>query len=117
MNPSDVQCFQIGSELDLEIFVFAKTGTYSGNVENLGAAINNGLGHEALDGDFCVNDNDGTMISYRLPDLSGTPGTFLLGDGSFKLENGMCFVLTADYEAEQLPFTTKAEALAYLLDR
>ncbi len=109
-----MQCFQIGSEVGVEIFVFVKPKTYSGGVENAGASVNHGLGHEALDGDFCVEDNDGTMVSYRIPDMAETPGTFVLGDNTFKLENGTCFVLTPDYEAEQLPFHSKEDALAYL---
>ncbi|TWT80615.1 hypothetical protein CA13_20600 [Planctomycetes bacterium CA13] len=117
MTTSPIQCFQIGSEMSVEIFVFVVLGTYSGTVENSGASINHGLGHKALDGDLCVEDNDGTMISYRIPDMSGTLGTFVLGEKSFRLDDGKCFVLTPDYEAEQLPFHTREEALAYLLNR
>ena len=53
-----MQCFQIGSEVGVEIFVFVRPNTYSGAVENAGTSVNHGLGHEALDGDFCVEDND-----------------------------------------------------------
>lgn len=117
MNISDIQCFKLGAEMNLELFIFVLPGTYTGAVEDCGASLNNGLGHDALDGDFCVDENDGTVISYRVPDLSGTPGSFLLGENTFKLENGMCFVLTSEYEAEQLPYTTKDDALAHLAQR
>ena len=117
MNASDIQCFNLGAELNLELFIFVLPATYTGDVEDCGASLNNGLGHEALDGDFCVDENDGTMISYRVPDLSGTPGSFLLGENTFKLENGTCFVLTSNYEAKQLPFKTKGDALAHLAQR
>lgn len=114
MTEQSIQCFQVGSELRVEVFVFVKPGTFSGAVENEGASVNHGLGHEALDGDFQVEDNDGTMIAYRIPDMAGTPGTFVLGESTFKLEDGNCFVLTPDYEAEQLPCHTKEEALFHL---
>lgn len=114
MTNSAIQCFTIGAEMNVELYIFVKPGTFSGGVEDWGASLNNGLGHEALDGDFCVDENDGTMISYRLPDLSGTPGTFVLGDDTFNLNNGKCFVLTSEYEAQQLPFDDRGDALAHL---
>lgn len=117
MTERTIQSFKIGSELGVEVYVFVKPGTFSGAVENAGASINHGLGHEALDGDFNVEDNDGTMIAYRIPDMAGTPGTVVLGERTFKIEDGNCFVLTSDYEADQIPCHSKEEALAHLSGR
>lgn len=100
--------------MNLALFVFVQPGTFSGRVENCGASLNHGLGHVALDGDICVDENGGTMIAYRIPDLIGTPGTFVLGENTFHLDNGKCFVLASEYGAQQLPFDDRDDALAYL---
>ena len=117
MDRSVFKIFTIGKELGYELVVFVHQDTYRGAVENLGAQLNDGLGHQALDGDFCVEDNDGTMIPYRIPDLAGTPNTFVLGDSTFDLAQGHCFVLTPDYQAKQLPVQSEAEALKILTSR
>ncbi|HEV3437609.1 MAG TPA: hypothetical protein VG122_09620 [Gemmata sp.] len=117
MDISDFKIFCIGKELGYELLVFVHKDTYDGDIEDSGAHLNNELGHQALDGDFCVEDNDGTLISYRIPDLAGTANTFVLGDNTFDLARGHCFVLTPDYQAEQLPVKSKDEALKILTSR
>jgi len=117
MDKSDFKIFYIGKELGYELLIFVHKDTFDGDVEDSGAQLDDGLGHQALDGDFSVEDNDGTLISYRIPDLAGTANTFVLGDNTFDLARGLCFLLTRDYQAEQLPVKSKGEALKILTSR
>ena len=114
MANSAFKIFKVGKELGYELIIFVHKDTYRGDIEHNGAQLDVGLGHQALDGDFRVEDNDGTLIAYRLPDLDGTPNTFVLGDNTFDLAKGHCFVLTPDYQAEQLPVRSEREALRIL---
>jgi hypothetical protein len=117
MDNSVFKIFKIGKELGYELVIFVHEDTYRGHIENSGAQIDNELGHQSLNGDFWVEDNDGTLIPYRIPDLDGTPNTFVLGDKTFDLAKGHYFVLTPDYQAEQLPVRSEAEALRLLTSR
>jgi hypothetical protein len=114
MEISALKIFKVGKELGYELVIFVPKDTYRGDTQHCGAQLNDELGHQALDGDFRVEDNDGTMITYRIPDLDGTPNTFVLGDNTFDLAKGLCFVLTSDYQAEQLPVRSEGEALRLL---
>ena len=117
MAQPEFKIITIGMELGYELFIFVRRNTFRGDIEDWGSQLNNGLGHQALDGDFRVEDNDGTLIAYRIPDLAGTPNTFVPGDNTFDLANGHCFVLTPDYQAKQLSARTEAEALTLLTRR
>ncbi len=94
--------FQAGNRIGTPIYIIALEDTFTGDIQDLGSSVNNGAGHEAEDGDLCIDDNGGTMIAYRIPDLSGTPGTAIVGEQSFNLSSGRCFVLTPDYRAVQI---------------
>jgi hypothetical protein len=117
MDNSAFKIFKIGNELGYELVIFIHEDTYRGDIENCGARLDNELGHQALNGDFRVEDNDGTLIAYRIPDLDGTPNTFVLGDKTFDLAKGHCFVLTPDCQAEQLSVRSEGEALRILTSR
>ncbi|HEX3147799.1 MAG TPA: hypothetical protein VHR66_06920, partial [Gemmataceae bacterium] len=90
---------------------------YRGEIEYSGAQLDSELGHQALNGDFRVEENDGTLIPYRIPDLDGTPDTFVLGNNTFDLTKGHCFVLTPDYQARQHPVRSEEDALKILFLR
>ncbi len=114
MTHSDFTVFTIGKQLDETIHILIRRGTFSGDVHFPSLRLNNGLGHLALDGDICVDENDGTMIAVRLPDLAGTPGTFVLGEDTFDLAAGRCFILADDYQATQIPHDSLDDAFRYL---
>ena len=115
MDTSAYKIFKVGRELGFEIVILVRKGTYRGDIDHSGSTLDCELGHQALNGDFCVEDNDGTLIPYRIPDLDGTPNTFVLGDNTFDLANGHCFILTADYQAEQLLARSEDEAFRLLI--
>ena len=101
--------FTVGTKIGDPIHIIALAGTYE-DIENEGSSLNTGAGHEAEDGDLLVEENDGTMIAYRIPDLSGTTGTAIVGDQSFDLSRGRCFILTPEYSAKQVPYDDPAIA-------
>ncbi len=114
MDNGAIMIFKVGKELGDEIVILLHKGTYLGNVEHSANQLENGMEHPALDGEFRVDENDGTLIPYRIPDLDGTPNTLVLGDNIFDLANGRCFVFTPDYQAKQLPVRSEEEALKLL---
>jgi hypothetical protein len=114
MPRSGFTVFTLGEELNETVHVLLPAGTFAGSVELPFPTLNNGLGHPALDSEFLVEDEGGVTIAVRLPDLSGEPGTFILGDRSFKLSEGRCFVLRSDWQADQLPAHTIDDAFEYL---
>ena len=94
--------FTVGKKIGDPIHIIALANTYEG-LDDQGSSLNSGAGHEAEDGDLLVDENDGTMIAYRVPDLSGESGTAIVGDQSFDLSLGRCFILTPEYSAIQVP--------------
>ena len=114
---NQLRVFRVGGKIGTPICIIALPGTFEGNIEDEGSSLNDGAGHHAEDGDLCIEDNDGTLIAYRIPDLSGAPGTAIVGEQSFNLSNGRCFVLTSDYEAIQVPYDDPADAIAHYESR
>ncbi|WP_145264145.1 hypothetical protein [Calycomorphotria hydatis] len=104
----------VGIEIGEPIHIIVLEDTFSGKIENLGSTLNTGLGHQAVDGDLLVDENDGTLITYRVPDLSGTPKTAIVGEKSFDLSKGRCFVLGEDYQATQMESSDPEEAISLL---
>ncbi|KAA1256839.1 hypothetical protein LF1_57970 [Rubripirellula obstinata] len=116
MADPDITVFTIGTQLDETIHILLRSGTFTGDVDLPDLRFNTGLGHPALDGDICVDENGGMMIAVRLPDLDGKPGTFVLGDRTFNLVAGRCFLLTKDYQAIQLPHDVLEDAYRHVGD-
>ncbi|WP_442511781.1 hypothetical protein SH528x_003524 [Novipirellula sp. SH528] len=114
MLRSDFTVYTLGEELNETVHVLLRNGTFSGDVDFPSPTLNDGLGHPALDSDFFVDDEGGVTISVRLPDMSGKPGTFVLGDRSFELFAGRCFILTPDWQGDQIPAQTLDDAFQYL---
>ena len=114
VSRSDFAVFTLGEELNETAHVLLRQGTFKGDVEFPTPTLNDGLGHPALDGDFLVDEEGGVTIAVRLPDLSGKPGTFLLGDQCFELSSGRCFILRSDWQGDQIPAQTLDDAFRYL---
>ncbi|WP_068136348.1 hypothetical protein [Roseimaritima ulvae] len=114
MSRSDFTVFTLGEELNETIHVLLRAGTFVGDIEFPPPTLNTGLGHPALDSDFLVDDEGGVAIAVRLPDLSGKTGTMILGDRSFNLSAGRVFLLTSDWQADQLPAQTLDEGFRHL---
>lgn len=114
MLRSDFTVFTLGEELNETIHVLLRAGTFTGDVEFPPPGLNHGLGHPALSSDFLVDEEGGVTIAVRLPDLSGEPGTFVLGDRTFDLSAGRCFILTSDWQARQIPAQTLDDAFQSL---
>jgi hypothetical protein len=114
MSRSDFTVFTFGEELNETIHVLLRAGTFAGGIEFPRPTLNHGLGHPALGSDFLVDEEGGITIAVRLPDLSGEPGTFTLGDRSFNLSEGRVFLLTSDWQADQLPSQTLDEGFRHL---
>lgn len=109
---NEKRIFRVGDKIGTPIHIIALQGTFDGDIEDEGSSVNNGAGHNAEDGDLRIEDNEGTMIAYRIPDLSGEPGTAIVGEQSFDLSNGKCFVLAADYAVVQIPDDDPDAAIA-----
>ena len=109
---NELRIFSVGEKIGEPIYIIALAGTYDSEISDEGSSLGDGAGHQAEDGDLIVDENDGTLISYRVPDLSGASNTAIVGENSFDLSQGRCFILTNDYSAIQIASSNPDDAIA-----